>query len=254
MQIRCTRHSNNSHSHSIVTASLGALAWLLMTLLPAQMAKAQGTVIFGNSIPGGAGAGQTTHVWAPSTTSPALSLIGLGSNDTPSGTTPFAASGCTLIGANGTGGKYGGATTFAQLLGAVGAAPDSSLAPMGQTATFRTGSSAGIIAWPPGNGLYDILAGIPADAPLASFEVVAWDNSSGLYPTWTQASAGWLAGLIACGKSAEFTVSNIGGSINTPPYLFGQTSFDLYLIPEPAACALVCLGAGALLAWRRRST
>ena len=245
MQITYSRLSKDSLSRSTRTASLGALAWLLLALLPAPVANAQGTVIFGNSIPGGAGVGQTTHVWAPSTTALAVSLVGFGSNDSPSGTTPFAADGMTLIGANGTGGQYGAATTFAQLIGAVGTAPESSLVPMGQTATFRTGSGAGIIAWPPGNGPYDILPGIPADAPLASFEVVAWDNSSGLYPTWSQASLGWLAGAIAAGKSAEFTVSNIGGSVNTPPSLLGQTSFNLYLIPEPSACALAGLGAWA---------
>jgi hypothetical protein len=160
-----------------------------------------------------------------------------------------------LIGANGTGGKYGAATTFAQLIGAAGFAPESSLAPVGQTATFRTGSGAGTIAWPSSQGSYDVLTGnpgIPADAPFATFEIVVWDNSSGLYPTWSQASPAWMSGLIACGKSGEFTVSNIGGSINTPPNLLGQTSFNLYLIPEPSACALAALGAGALMAWRRR--
>jgi len=231
-------------------------AVVLLTLLPAQVANAQGTVIFDNRIPGGPGVGQTTHVWSPSTTTAGLSLVGFGSNDSPSGTTPFAASGMTLIGANGTGGKYGGATTFAQLIGAVGAgAPESSLVPVGQTATFRTGAGAGTVAWPSSQGPDDVLTGnpgIPADAPFATFELVAWDNSSGAYPTWSQASLGWMAAQIACGKSGEFTVSNIGGSINPPASLLGLTSFNLYLIPEPSTCALAGLGAGALLAWRRR--
>jgi hypothetical protein len=230
------------------------LAWLLLALLPAQVANAQGTVIFGNSIPGGPGVGQTTHVWSPSTTAPTLSLVGLGSNDSPSGTTPFAADGMSLIGANGLSGQYGAATTFAQLIGAAGAsAPESSLVPVGQTATFRTGSGAGTIAWP--SGSLDLLTGnpgIPADATYASFEIVAWDDSSGLYPTWAQASVAWLAGLIAAGEGEEFTVSNIGGSVNPAPYLYGQTSFNLYFIPEPSTGALAGLGAGALLALRRR--
>lgn len=251
MQIRYIRLSYRPPSHATRTVSLGALAWLLLTLMPAQLAHAQGTVIFGNSIPGGPGVGQTTHVWGPSTINPNLSLVGLGSNDSPSGTTPFAASGMTLIGANGLNGQYGAATTFAQLLGAAGSAvPESSLVPVGQTATFRTGSAAGIIAWPAGSPY--TLTGIPADAPSASFEVVAWDNSSGLYGTWSQASVAWTAGLIAAGKGGEFTQNGIGGSVNPAPYLSGQMSFNLYFIPEPSTCALAGLGAGVLLAWRRR--
>jgi hypothetical protein len=251
MKIRHIRLSNRPPSHATRTASLGALAWLLLTLLPVQLAYAQGTVIFGNSIPAGRAEGQTTHVWGPSTINPNLSLVGLGSNDSPSGTTPFAASGMTLIGANGLNGQYGAATTFAQLLGAAGSVvPESSLVPVGQTATFRTGSAVGIIAWPAGSPY--TLTGIPADAPSASFEVVASDNSSGLYSTWSQASVAWTAGVIAAGKGGEFTQNGIGGSVNPAPYLSDQMSFNLYFIPEPSACALAGLGAGVLLAWRRR--
>jgi hypothetical protein len=118
------------------------LAWLLLTLLPVRVSNAQGTIIFNNRIPTGSGVGQTTHIWGPSS-SANISLTGLGSNDSPSGTTAFgAASGMTLIGANGTGGKYGAATTFAQLIGAAGLnVPESSLMPLGQTTTFRIGTA-----------------------------------------------------------------------------------------------------------------
>jgi hypothetical protein len=44
-----SRPSKNSRSHSTVTASLGVLAWLMLTLLPAQLANAQGTIIFDSS-------------------------------------------------------------------------------------------------------------------------------------------------------------------------------------------------------------
>jgi PEP-CTERM motif len=243
-----SRPSKNSRSHSTVTASLGALAWLLLTLLPAQLANAQGTIIFDNHIPAGTGIGQTTHVWGPSSTVPTVSLIGLGSNDSPSGTTPFgSASGMTLIGVGGTGGQYGGATTFAQLIGAVGLnAPESSLVPLGQTTTFRTGAAAGFIA-----AIVDTLQGILAGA-VATLEIVAWDNSSGLFPTWTQASVAWWAGLIAAGHSAPFTTTVNGGYLNNQDSV-NQTSFNLVpSIPEPSTCALAGLGAIALLAWRQR--
>ena len=89
MQITYSRLSKDSLSRSIRTASLGVLAWLL-AWLPAQVANGQGTVIFGNSIPGGPGVGQTTHVWGPSTTTPGLSLVGLGSNNNADHLTRFA--------------------------------------------------------------------------------------------------------------------------------------------------------------------
>src|ERR1035441_10768205 len=77
---------------------------------------AQGTVEFSNYSPLG-----TSHVW---------------------GTIP--GDGMVLIGANGTGGRYGTATTFAQLLAANGPnQPESSLVAMGQTTTFKTGASMG---------------------------------------------------------------------------------------------------------------
>ena len=252
MQTRYSRLSKNSFSDSIVATLLGVLAWLLLTLLPAQLAKGQGTIIFDNRIPAGTGVGQTTHIWGGTW----LSLVGLGSNDSPSGTTPFAASGMAMIGAGGSGGHYGYATTFAQLIGAVGIVPESSLVPVGQTTTFRSGSALGDVA-----GIVDTLTGnpgIPAGAAFASFEIVAWDNSSGLYPTWTQAGPAWRAGLIAAGHSAEFVTSAIGGGINVTPYLNNQNSIDqssfnlFWVIPEPSTCALAALGAGVLMLWRRR--
>jgi hypothetical protein len=209
---------------------LGVVAWVLLVFLPAYKACAQGTVNFDTCI-SGQPVNQTIHIWGPSTTDPTLSLVGLGSNDSPSGTTPFgSASGMALIGSNGSGGKYGYTTTCAQLLGAAGLnQPESALVPVGQVTTFRSGSSLGCI-----NGITDILAGspaIPADAPFASFQVVAWDNSSGSYPTWTQAYWAWLYGRIAAGKSPVFAIENIGGTVNPPPSLNNMqqlSSFNLY--------------------------
>jgi len=214
---------------------------------------AQGTVWLNNRI-SAVGYTQTTHIWGPSSTTPTLSLVGLGSNDNPSGTTAFGtASGMSLIGASGSGGKYGYATTFAQLIGAVGSnQAESSLVPVGQTTTFRSGSSLGDVAL-----ITDTLTGTPgiaADATFATFELVAWDNSSGLYSTWTSAEVAWKAGLIAAGKSLAFNVSAIGG-LNAVPQLNnmgGPTSFNLYFIPEPSSMALAGLGAAALLIFRRR--
>jgi hypothetical protein len=118
--------------------------------------------------------------------------------------------------------------------------------------TFRTGTSLGDVA-----AITATMIG-GMDAAAASFELVAWDNSSGLYPTWATASIAWAAGLIDAGHSAEFNVSNIGGTANLAPVFTsaGATipglSFNLYAIPEPTTFALAGLGAAALLIFRRR--
>jgi len=120
MSAKQTRPSRGSIFHSTAVVTLGLLGWLLLTFLPAGEANGQGTVTFNIRI-SGALTNQTTHIWGPSATAPTLSLIGLGSNDSPWGTTPFgSASGMALIGAGGRTGLYGYATTFAQLIGAVG--------------------------------------------------------------------------------------------------------------------------------------
>jgi len=206
---------------------------------------AQGTVAFNNRTALG-----TTHVYGPSAANAGLSLKGAGLADNPAGTVDYAAAGMTLIGTGGLTGQYGASTTFAQLLAANGAGQaESSLTPQGATTTFRTGGAAGNIAL---TGV--TLGNVPADSPVATLEMVAWDNSSGLYPTWTQASAAWAQGLIAAGKSGAFDVANIGGSVNTPPNLL-IPSFNLYTIgavPEPSTFALAGLGLAAMLVLRRR--
>jgi hypothetical protein len=212
------------------------IALMVFAFIPAASVLAQGTVIFNNRL------GSTTHVYGGGATT----IRGNAPNDTPAGSTSYA--GLTLIGANFLGGTFGASTTFAQLLAANGAnQPESSLLPAAGITTFRTGAAAGNIAQ-----VTATLAGVPADAPVATLQMVAWDNSSGLYPTWTQASVAWLAGLINAGRSATFNVNAIGGQANPAPTLDNLTSFNIPLIPEPTSFALAGLGAAALLVFRRR--
>lgn len=212
---------------------------LLIVVLSPLVLHAQGTVNFNNRTALG-----TSHVWAGFGTWPPPS--GPSSNDSPSGTADYAGAGYVLIGANGLGGQFGAATTFAQLLAANGSnQAESSLTPMGQTTTFRTGTAAGSLA-----GITTTLAGIPADAPWATLELVVWDNSSGLYSTWAEARLAWLGGLITAGKSGAFNVANIGGSINSPPNLLIPTF--AFGIPEPGTVVLASLGVAAMLIFRRR--
>jgi hypothetical protein len=202
---------------------------------------AQGTVNFNNRVVGSV----VTHIYAPNPLNVNQGTIGNGSSDTSSGSTSWA--GYTVIGAAGTSGQYGGATTFAQLLAAPGSnQAEGSLVPATPTTTFRTGAGGGFVA-----GVGATLGNVLPDAAVATLELVAWDNS-GLYPTWTQARLAWVNGTIAAGTSGELNVANIGGTFNTPPNLVGLQSFNLYFVPEPSTFALAGLGAAALLIFRRR--
>ena len=148
-----------------------------------------------------------------------------------------------MIGISGSNGQYGGATTFAQLLGADGAnQPESSLVPAAPTTTFGTGGSAGYV-----RGVTSTFNNIPPDTDASTIEMVAWDNSSGLYPTWVQASAAWQAGLIAAGESGPWIQDLY--SFGTESYPINNldpsqhvVSFNLYFIPEPSTFALAGLG------------
>jgi hypothetical protein len=209
-----------------------------ITLVTTSSVFAQGTVSFVNRSAGG-----TTHVYY----TPAIrtQIQGNGAIDFPAGTTDY--SGGILIG---TTGGMTASTTYAQLLGAPGSGTaESSLLPGLPVTTFRTGAAAGNIAL-----VTATFANIPQDAPVGTFEMVAWDNSSGLYPTWAQASVAWLNNIIVAGRSAPFVLQNIGGTTFNPPNINPAVgSFNIHLIvPEPTTVALAGLGAAALLIFRRR--
>jgi hypothetical protein len=91
---------------------------------------------------------------------------------------------------------------------------------------------------------------------MATMEMVAWDNSSGLYPTWTQASVAWGGGLIAGGRSGPWNQDMAppdqpsANLINSQDPSQHVMSFNLYFIPEPSTFALVGLGVVMLLVCR----
>jgi Immunoglobulin I-set domain len=222
MRTQCGRFFRNLTSQRLVVVCLWAVVWLLMTFLSARVASGQGTVTFYNHVLGGGG--PITHVWAPLAGNSAYAMVGLGPTDTPSGTTPFSpANGWSPIGSSLIG-QYGAAATRSQLLAAPGAdQPESNLLPAAPTATFRSGAASGFVV-----SSVATLSNVPKDAPVATLQMVAWDNSAGLYPTWTEAYPAWLSGLIAAGKSAPFNVYKIGGDTNQTPALVGLQSFNLF--------------------------
>src|SRR6266850_2277732 len=144
-----------------------------------------------------------------------------------------------------------GAGGLAQLVGAPGSnAPESNLIlAINPPSTFRTGPGAGGTV----PSFIATFNNITPDAPFGSFEMVAWDNSSGLYPTWAQASVAWENGVLYAGRSPEYTLANIGGAVNTAPVLFPVlVTFRIGIIPEPTTTALAGLGATAFLVLGRR--
>jgi hypothetical protein len=167
----------------------------------------QGTIVLNNRVPGVV----VTHVWFGC---PWLS--GNSPLDYPPGTTSY--DGFVLTGAPG---SPSASTTMATLLGAPGAnASENSLVPSASAPTsFRTAAA----GWGTVVPTTDVFPGIPPGVSVGTFQMVVWDNSSGLYPTWTQASAAWLSGLITAGKSPTFVLTNLGGF--EPTYLVGLQSF-----------------------------
>src|SRR5438093_7135042 len=149
---------------------------------------AQGTVIFNFRTSG------TSHVYLPLGPGDTTAIIGQGSGDgVPTGSTSYG--GRALIGA---GGLAQAQSYLTSLLGGPSGSAESSLVPGdlgttiggGTATTFRTGTAAGANA-----NATATFNGIAGGAGVANFEVVAWDNTSGLDSTWALGSAAWQAGM-----------------------------------------------------------
>jgi len=215
------------------------LALVTLALTCAASVFAQGTVVFGNRF-----AASTSFIYLSLAPGSSVHQLGNGTGDTPAGTTDW--TGYSRIGS---GGLAQAQSYLATLLSANGASqPESSLQASSQTTTFRTGTAAGNLP----TGFTATLGNVPKDAPNGTLQMVVWDNSSGQYSTWAQASTAWQSGLIAAGKGNVISLGPIGGDLNQPPNTVGFQSFNVYFVPEPTTFALVGLGAAAMLIFRRR--
>ena len=190
---------------------------------------AQGTVNFTTV----SGSTLRAPVYGPEAGNPALIKTGNTTAGVPAGVQTY------------TGALLTGSGYTAQLWAAPGAgqAEGSLVAALGATTTFRTGTAAGYVA-----NITGTLTGVAKDAPSATLQLRVWDNQNGTLGTWAQAL---LAGALA-GKSALWTVNSIGGDVNTPSFLTGIQSFNIYAVPEPSTFVLAGLGAAGLLIFRRR--
>ena len=82
------------------------------------------------------------------------------------------------------------------------------------------------------------------------FQVRAWNNDNGNLSTWAAALA---SGTAEMGYSDIFTVKPGVAPFETPPLLYGLTSFNLTIVPEPKVTTLGLLGIIlATAVWRGR--
>jgi hypothetical protein len=146
------------------TTNIGTLL-----VLVALSVAAQGTVRFENNIPGVL----VTHVYAAHPNFPPGTIQGNGPSDYPRGGQdwtdwmPAAGSGFS-----------------AQLWAAPGADAIFGFKPASPITTFQTGGNAGFVV-----PVIATLDGVPADAPVATVRMVAWDNQNGTINTWQEAQS-----------------------------------------------------------------
>ena len=246
---------------------------ILAALTLAQVAFSQGTIVFNNR---GGGTTSTASTAAPGTVlapiynadpaDPTHRISGNTVNGRPGGNTSYGAA--LRLDGGGTGNPSGGNWT-AQLWAVAGssalsadaaAAAGSPFAPLRNSAnadratfrtTFLTDDMHGTINQPSQPMIVD---GVTANGPnTVTFQMRVWDTKGGTINTWADvlANPGVFRGYSDLFQNA-FSLGGTEVPPNTPPFMQGLTSFNVFIVPEPSVIALGVLGAGCLFLLRRR--
>ncbi len=193
-------------------------------------AQAQGTLNWGNRIPGVL----LAPFYGVDPADPTASRAGNTPLGLPAGTQTYR------------GPLLAGGSFSAQLYYGPAAASADSLLPLAAApATFGTGANAGFY-----DGGPSALPGIGAGQIFAA-QVRVWDNRSGGVATWEAALAD---PTVPRGASTVLAVDLSGFLPGQTPYLRGLESFQLHTVPEPSALVLGLSATGILYGWPRRTT
>jgi len=202
-------------------------SFLLFLLTGAAATFGQGTINFGNYIPGLFSA----PIYGPDPANPSLSLSGQSSLGNPSGSTVYG--GPLLQGTRYVMGLYGGPESMT----------DPALLTLVTTETFRTATGNVLPA-----GLIFTIPDLPIPgAPRGSqaiLEIRVWDVLSGA--DFASASIRGRSGLFLSQPLGPYTPT---APISAPDTV-GWASFNIFTIPEPSTPALAVLGIVVLVIFR----
>jgi hypothetical protein len=142
-----------------------------------------------------------------------------------------------------------GAGFTAQLFAGPLGTADDALQPVAGTTTFRTSTAAAGRV----NALSSVSIPGVAGGTSARVQLRVWENRAGTITSWADVLAD---DSVKRGYSLAWNSLALGDPFASPPgtpaTMFGVTSFQLFVVPEPSIIALGALGLGALILFRRR--